>query len=194
MKARGTPAKAPGPIRLVELLEDQCDPAKCTGRKLIRRGLAKGFRNHNQIPRLSILLDPRSEKALSPADAPTARRWGLVAIDCSWKHVEETYRSHDFAPRFAEVGRRRALPFLLAANPVHYGQPMQLSTLEAFAASLFILGEDKQARTLLGSYTWGPQFEILNREPLLAYAAAKTSTDVVAAQAEFVPASMLEEE
>ena len=26
-----------GAVRLLELLEDQCDPAKCTGRKLIRR-------------------------------------------------------------------------------------------------------------------------------------------------------------
>jgi pre-rRNA-processing protein TSR3 len=131
------------------------------------------------------VLDPLAETALSPADAPTAHRRGIVALDCSWKHIEESYRKRDLGA----VGKGRALPFLLAANPVHYGQPQQLSTLEAFAAALFILGEAAQAAELLRSYTWGLQFEILNREPLGLYAAAQTSAEVVAAQAEFVPVS-----
>jgi pre-rRNA-processing protein TSR3 len=82
----------------------------------------------------------------------------------------------------------------LAANPLHYGQPMQLSTMEAFAAALFILGEDRQARELLGSYTWGRQFETLNAEPLAAYAGCATSADVVAVQAEFAGPLAREEE
>jgi pre-rRNA-processing protein TSR3 len=169
-----------GPIRLVELLEDQCDPAKCTGRKLIRRKLAEGVNTVRGLPRGAVLLDPRSEKALSPEDSPAAHARGIVALDCSWKHVEGSYGRHDLKGRTA-----RALPFLLAANPLHYAQPMQLSTMEAFAAALFIVGEDRQARELLGSYTWGLQFETLNREPLSAYAACATSGEVVRVQAEF---------
>jgi pre-rRNA-processing protein TSR3 len=164
------------------LLEDQCDPKKCTGRKLIRRKLAEGVRHERALPRGAVVLDPRAETAISPSDARRARKRGLVALDCSWRRVEETYAGRDLRG----VGPRRALPFLLAANPVHYAQPMLLSTLEAFAASLFIFGEDAQARELLGSYVWGPQFEILNREPLAAYAAAETSADVVRAQADFL--------
>ncbi len=180
----------PSAVRLVELLEDQCDPRKCTGRKIIRRELAEGVRSAKGLPRGAVVLDPRAEVALSPADARTARRRGLVALDCSWRRVAETYENHDLA----DVGPRRALPFLLAANPVHYAQPMQLSTLEAFAASLFIFGEDAQARLLLASYTWGPQFEILNREPLLGYAACSTSAEVVKVQLEFVGPAAPEEE
>ncbi len=182
---RGTSSHRPparGAVRLVELLEDQCDPRKCTGRKLIRRGLAVGVGTVRALPRGAVVLDPRAAQALSPADAAVARRRGLVALDCSWRHVEASYEKHGLE----RVGVARALPFLLAANPVHYGQPMQLSTLEAFAAALFIFGEDAQARELIASYTWGPQFEILNTEPLKAYARAQDSTQVVAAQFEFI--------
>jgi pre-rRNA-processing protein TSR3 len=174
----------------VEFLEDQCDPAKCTGRKLIRRRLAEGVGGVRALPRGAVVLDPRSEKALSPEDAKAARSRGIVALDCSWKHVIESYKRRDLS----KVGPARALPFLLAANPLHYGQPMQLSTMEAFAGALFILGEDRQARELLGSYTWGPMFETLNAEPLAAYAACRTSGEVVAAQAEFAGPLAREEE
>lgn len=179
-----------GNVRLVELLEDQCDPVKCTGRKLIRRGLAEGISGPRGLPRGAVVLDPLSLKALSPEDAKAARLRGIVALDCSWKHVEATYKRRDLS----KLGPTRALPFLLAANTLHYGQPMQLSTMEAFAAALFILGEDAQARALLGCYTWGPGFEVLNREPLTAYAACKTSGEVVAAQAEFAGPLTREEE
>jgi len=190
---RGRPARprvrAPGAVRLVEFLEDQCDPSKCTGRKLMRRGLAEGTSTLRALPRGAVVLDPRAAQALSPADANVARRRGLVALDCSWRHVEASYEARGLD----RLGVARALPFLLAANPVHYGQPMQLSTLEAFAAALFILGEDAQARELLGSYTWGPMFETLNAQPLRAYARAKDSTAVVALQREFVGPGQEEE-
>jgi pre-rRNA-processing protein TSR3 len=181
-KAKAPAGRASG-VRLVELLEDQCDPRKCTGRKMIRRGLAKGVRRVADLPKGAVVLDPRSEVALSPADAAAAARRGLVALDCSWKHVEASYEGHDLAG----VGPPRALPYLLAANTLHYGRAMELSTMEAFAAALFILGHPAQARAALGCYTWGPQFETLNAQPLEAYAAARTSGDVVKAQGEFVP-------
>ena len=177
-------------VRLVELLEDQCDPAKCTGRKLIRRNLAEGVNTVRGLPRGAVLLDPRAEKALSLEDSRAARARGIVALDCSWKHVEDSYGRHDLHGLMPG----RALPFLLAANPLHYAQPMQLSTMEAFAAALFILGEDRQARELLGSYTWGLQFEALNAEPLAAYAACATSGEVVKVQAEFAGPLTREEE
>jgi len=88
----------------------------------------------------------------------------------------------------------RALPFLLAANPVNWGKPFKLSTLEAFSASLYILGEREQAERLLRLYTWGEQFYNLNREPLEEYASARTSEEVVERQFLFVDREILEEE
>jgi pre-rRNA-processing protein TSR3 len=73
----------------------------------------------------------------------------------------------------------RALPFLLAANPVNYGKPYQLSTLEAFAAALYILDEVAQATAILGIYTWGHRFLELNKEPLEEYRQARSSAEII---------------
>jgi len=77
------------------------------------------------------------------------------------------------------------LPYLLAANPVNYGKPFVLSSVEAFAAALVILGHPDEALAVLAKFAWGEQFMNLNREPLTAYAGAADSSAVVAAQAEF---------
>lgn len=183
MSGKGEPARGrPEGVRLVELETGQCDPRKCTGRKLVKRGLAEGVNSPRAVPRGAVVLDPLCGVALSPADRDAALGSGIVLVDCSWAHIEEAYAHAGLDG----VGVHRALPYLLAANPLHYGQPMELSTMEAFAAALTILGVPGQARKVLGSYTWGEQFLVLNAEPLKAYAAAQTSSDVVARQAEFV--------
>jgi pre-rRNA-processing protein TSR3 len=132
------------------------------------------------LPRGAILLDPFAERALSKADEPLAKARGLVALDCSWKQVEQ----------IARLRRRvapRSLPYLVAANPTHYGRPTILSTAEALAAALYIMGEEAQARELLGAFKWGHTFLELNRELLEAYAGAADSSEVVALQRQFMP-------
>ena len=42
------------------------------------------------------------------------------------------------------------------------------------------------AASVLDAFRWGPHFLVLNREPLDEYAAAKDSTEVVAAQARYL--------
>ena len=84
---------------------------------------------------------------------------------------------------FGAWRHHRALPYLVAANPTNYGRPLRLSSAEALAAALYILGEPEQAAAVLDAFRWGPHFLVLNREPLDEYAAAKDSTEVVAAQA-----------
>jgi pre-rRNA-processing protein TSR3 len=156
----------------------QCDPRKCSGKKLARFALAKLHENPGTLPREAILLDPFAEQALSPADDAGH---GIVVLDCSWVEVERVF------PVLQKLRlRHRALPFLLAANAVNFGKPFKLSTVEAFAAALYILGEKEQAALILNKFKWGPVFLEVNREPLERYSEAKDSTEVVRIQGEYL--------
>ncbi|MFB6172078.1 MAG: DUF367 family protein [Haloarculaceae archaeon] len=154
--------------------EGDDDPAKCTARKLARFDLATLHRSARAVPP-GIVLNPFAERALSPADADRER---LVALDCSWETAERE--------AFDLRGAQRALPFLVAANPVNYGTPFQLNTVEAFAGALAILGEREQAEAALGKFRWGHTFLELNAEPLERYAACTDSAEVVAVQSEYL--------
>ena len=70
----------------------------------------------------------------------------------------------------------------MAANPINYGRPRQLTTAEALGAALYILGERRRAKTLLDKFKWGPAFLTLNAVPLGDYAAAETETELLACE------------
>jgi len=153
---------------------NQCNPKKCSGKKLARFDLVR--LTHHIDPLLPFLvLSPFSQKALSPEDKGAR---GLAALDCSWTHAEEVFS------RFRLM--ERALPFLVAANPVNYGKPFKLSTVEALAAGLIILGEREQAELILSKFNWGHVFLKLNQEPLQEYATAKDSAEVVRIQDAYI--------
>jgi pre-rRNA-processing protein TSR3 len=151
------------------------DPAKCTARKLARFDLVTLHRTDRATP-AGLVLDPHAERALAPVD----RRWAdrLVAMDCSWESAD--------VDRFSLRGDHRALPFLVAANPVNYGRPFRLTTVEALAAALVILDERVLAERLLGKFRWGETFLELNAQPLERYAGCTDSTEVVAVQADYL--------
>lgn len=165
------------PVYIVH--EDQDDPEKCTARKLARFQMAQ-LVEEGSVPPGAVLLHPFAEQALSPADAEHADH-GLVALDCSWARAREAFETLE--PR----AEPRALPFLMAANPVNYGTPFKLSTAEAVAAALHVLGRPEDAERALAKFSWHEGFWAMNREPLDAYAACEDSTDVVEVQREFVP-------
>ncbi|MFB6130472.1 MAG: DUF367 family protein [Salinigranum sp.] len=156
--------------------EGDDDPEKCTARKLARFDLVELHRTDRETP-YGVVLNPHAERALSPADRDIAAR-ALVALDCSWESAGEA--------RFSLPGEHRALPYLVAANPVNFGRPLRLTTVEALAAGLVILGERARAEELLSKFRWGHTFLELNDEPLRRYAECGNSTDVVAVQQEYL--------
>ncbi len=179
---RSNPRSNPRPISLFALQADECDRKKCTALKLARFGKAVLVKRGGAFPPGIICLDPFSPRMLSRADAPLAERKGILALDCSWDRVDERSFHSVFRRRRLEP---RSLPYLVAANPVKFGQPFRLSTLEAFTAALFIIGKKEQAEDILGIYTWGPRFVEVNREPLNGYASAADESGVRMVQAEY---------
>ena len=70
---------------------------------------------------------------------------------------------------------------------------MKLSTAEALAAALYILGLTDAAEDVLSVFKWGHSFITLNREWLDAYAECSTSSEVVQVQAEIMKEHTREE-
>jgi len=162
-------------IPLFAYRDNTCDPRKCTVKKLEKAGLLKIFTNISQIPRNTLLLDPTAEQALSPADKTVK---SITVLDCSWEVLD--------TGKVLSWRIRRALPFLMAANPVNFGKPCKLSSVEALAAALYIIGEKERAKEILSKVNWGIRFLEVNQEPLDLYSQAKDSTEVVKIQALFL--------
>ncbi len=163
-------------ISLIVYRIAQCNPKRCTALKMKRFGLAKVV---SRLPGSGIILNPYAKKILSKDDLEYGKKHGIVCLDCSWKNAEKIFP-------VTKTERQRRLPFLLAANPVNYAKPFKLTTLEAFAASLYILGFQKDAEKILGIYSWGEGFLKLNKELLDDYEKAKNSEEIMEIEKEFL--------
>jgi pre-rRNA-processing protein TSR3 len=170
--------KKGGNVKLIPLYVyhvKQCDPKKCTGQRLTRQRLVTQIRKFSQISKRVILLDPFSEIILSKQDLEPATHHGLLAIDASWAKF-----TSDLIEKLR--GIKRTLPFLIAANPTNYGKPIKLSTVEALAAALVILGFEEQAKSILSKFNWGLNFLTVNQELLQLYIKAETSDHMLELQ------------
>ena len=159
---------------------NECSPKVCSAKKLKKFDLVTFIPRRN-IKRGMLFLSPYSSKALSREDRRYAER-GILIFDCSWKQVSQ----ERFEKLVVGMKQPRSLPFLLASNPVNFGKPFILSTVEAFGAALYILGYRDQAENILSKFKWGPVFIEVNRELLDAYSDASTSTEVVTIQNDFL--------
>ncbi|MFX0108214.1 MAG: DUF367 family protein [Candidatus Hodarchaeota archaeon] len=166
-------------MKLIIYHAEQCDPKKCTGMRLGRMKKVTIVKEMRKIPSGAVVLNPVSEVAFSPSERGNIQRSGLAALDCSWKQAESIFQR-------SRAGSQRALPYLLAANPINTYKPVKLSTVEAIAAALYIAGFQEAADDVLSPFKWGPSFIILNKEWLDSYAACKTSQDIVQVQSEIM--------
>ena len=157
----------------------QCDPRKCSASKLRRFSLVREVLQTRFLPKRAVVLNPFSEIALSPTDKERMEQFGLVGLDCSWEHAKKVLLKQ-------VKGTSRCLPFLIAGNPVNFGKATKLSTVEALAAALYIVGHNDQASELLNMFKWGHTFLELNYERLESYRKAKDSTEVVGLQKRYI--------
>lgn len=153
----------------------QDDPKKCTAAKLDHFGIAKAVR---RIPRGSIVLNPFSELCLHKNDRDLADM--ITAIDCSWEKAGMTFQG-------TFPGINRKLPLLLASNPTNYAKIGKLSTAEALAAGLRILGFEDEAYQVMNKFKWGHTFFELNEDLLSDYAAANSSDEIRRIEIEYFP-------
>ena len=167
------------PVKISVYHAGQCDPKKCTALKLKRHGLVRLVTQIRFLPKRAVVLNPFSEIAFSPADRQRVEKFGLAALDCSWQHAENVLLKR-------VRGTSRCLPILIAGNPVNFGKPTKLTTVEALAAALYIAGFREKANQLLSIFGWGHTFIEINQERLESYAKAKDSTEIIKLQARLI--------
>ncbi len=158
-------------ILVVYYAED--DPSKNTALKMVRKGFARRI-HPRWIRGAPIVLDPYAGEMLGSWHRGYVDRWGVVVVDASWNRLEpEKLRNIR--------GLHVRLPPLLAGNPVNYGHPCRLSSIEAVAATLYITGYTETYEKLLGLYKWMNTFHTLNIELLEAYRSAETPGELLEA-------------
>lgn len=166
------PTRFPVPLAMWDLA--QCDPKRCSGRKLARLGCLRELRVQQRWA--GVALTPNATETISPKDYDVLNANGLAVVDCSWNRLDDVPfgRLHSAAPRL--------LPWLVAANPVNYGKPCKLTCAEALAGGLYIAGYPDAAEALMNKFKWGHGFISLNRELLESYMKCTTSEEVIETQ------------
>ena len=153
-------------MRVQVLMLRQDDPKKCTAAKIVKFKLATSVRT---TPPNTLLLDPFAEKTLLRSDTSLAD--SITGIDCSWELARKT-----FTKKFSGIGRK--LPPLLAGNPINYSKLNKLTTVEAIAGAVFIMGFETLARELLDKFKWGHTFYDLNQNLLEDYSKANSKEEI----------------
>jgi pre-rRNA-processing protein TSR3 len=169
------------PIRLLLLLAGEDHPKACTGRRLVRRGAARPIGAGTRLAGAPVVLDPYAARPLSASDVAAAEKGGLLAVDCSWNRLGARGR---FPTGREGPSVPRRLPFLVAANPQHYGRVGELNTVEALSGALYVLGRVEEAAHLLEGFRGGDGFLEVNRERLERFRACDSAEEIVRSERE----------
>ena len=153
-------------MKINVLMFNQDDPKKCTAAKLVRLGLAKKITSSRSK---TMSLHPFSPNTLLNKEKSFVH--SITGIDCSWNKAKEM-----FEDRF--IGIPRKLPPLLAGNPVNYSKLNKLTTVEALASAVFILGYEELCSNLLLKFNWGHTFLELNENLLKDYQKAESEDEI----------------
>ena len=172
-------------IKLSMLYFDQCDPKKCTGKKMERLGLLKEIKFNRNYG--GILLTPNGKKISSIEDHDIIATKGICVIDCSWAKFEEMHLDlHKI--------ETRSLPFMVAVNPVNFGKAYKLSCAEAFAACLFLGGFEKEARFIMDHFKWGEHFFKVNEELFGKYKGVTSQEELKQIQEKYINDELIRKE
>ncbi|MGI0019858.1 MAG: DUF367 family protein [Nitrososphaera sp.] len=156
----------------------QDDPFKCTAAKLAKFHIAEPVRFiRNDV----IVLNPFSHTLLTKNDAAIAS--AVCAVDCSWEKADDVAKHQKVFS--AGIGRR--LPAMLAANPTNYAKLGKLSSAEALAGGLYILGDKTLAAEIMNKFKWGHTFLELNGNLLEDYSNAETQDQMKQEEQEYFP-------
>ena len=145
----------------------QDDPRKCSAAKLVKFGLAKPV---TRTASRTLILNPFSQKTLLKSDKKFVN--SITGIDCSWDLITSAFKK-------PFTGISRKLPPLLAGNPINYSKLNKLTTVEALAGAVYILGESELMHKLLQKFKWGPTFFALNENLLEEYSKAKSESEIL---------------
>ena len=156
----------------------QDDPFRCTAAKLVKFNLARRL---SYIHKDTLVLNPFASVSLSKHDAKISN--SVCAIDCSWSRANDELKYR----KVAYHGIQRRLPLLLAANPTNYSRAGMLSTAEALAASVYILGFRETAAELMNKFKWGHTFLELNANILEEYSDAENSSGIADLEISYFP-------
>lgn len=157
-------------LRILVILYREDDPSKNTALKMIQAGLAVRVTKRSMRTR-PVVLDPYSEEYLGSWLRDEVEKNGLLVVDASWKRLTRD--------KFRGIpGVHVKLPPLLPGNPINYGKPCILSSIEAVAASLYITGYRGIYDELIGLYKWMRTFHELNKDLLEDYSKATNPSEL----------------
>ncbi|KAI9829598.1 MAG: hypothetical protein M1819_006103 [Sarea resinae] len=151
-----------------------CDPKRCSGKKLMKRGLMRDLHVGQKFA--GVVVSPNAKKVVSPADKELLDQYGAAVVECSWARLTEV--------PFAKIGGKceRLLPYLVAANTVNYGRPWRLNCAEALAACFYICGHADWAADILSPFSYGEAFLEINSSLLKRYAACSSEEEIKKAE------------
>lgn len=161
-------------IKLYVLRLKEDSPRASTALKLIKLGLAHKLYRPERISSKLIVLDPFAEETISKDDLGIGIK-GIVVVDRSWNRL---LSSGGRLMRYSAKLRRR-LPFFIAANPINYMQAQKLSSAEALAAAMIVLGCEDRAKDIMSKFKWGGSFFTINRQIIEAYLSAKSREELL---------------